>query len=236
MEELIKLRQDHDTGAAVSSTSFFGIIARNRLIFATASGSDMRRIETILFLQDTDNGSSALNAKIPVVFEVRTNEFLVVGVTFNLELDVGLCFQHSCNLAQNRLGRLGDRPATALEEQLVGDVDVNNTFLNLDVDVLVIHVTDSAFQVHCKGHVQAVLVSQLGLEVLNKLVLSAEVIQRFFDAFCLRAGNDTQILQLFKGSVVILFQEIDLLVKRVDLALERSGLAGILRGEVITIL
>src|SRR5882757_2303603 len=80
-KELVESRQDHDTGAAVGSAAFFCIIRRNGNILATTGSSDMSRIQSILILQDLDNGSSAFYAEIPVILQLARS---VVGFVIGM--------------------------------------------------------------------------------------------------------------------------------------------------------
>lgn len=68
LEELIQLGQDYDPGAAVCCTTFFGIVWRNRNIFTATGCRNVRGIQSILALEDTDDGSCAFAAEIPVIF------------------------------------------------------------------------------------------------------------------------------------------------------------------------
>ncbi len=204
LEELIQLRQDHDTGTAVGRAAFFGIIGRNGDVFGTTCGSDMCRIETVLFLQDPDHRCGTFNAEIPVVYQIRrTAIVLIIGMAFHHELDIRLGLQYGGHFAQNSFSRLRYIIASALEKELVGNIDINDPFIYFDIDVLVVHVADGAFKVHDQGHVQRVFMGEFILKILNITVFRANIVQRFFDAFCLRAGDDREILQLLEGGIVI---------------------------------
>lgn len=228
LEELIQLRQDNDAGAAVSGAAFFGIIAGCGHIFATAGRGNMGGVEAILLLQDTDDGSCTLDAKIPVVLQdagmvVR----LVVCIAFHHKFDIGLRLQHGRYFAEYDFSGFRDIPFAAGEQQLVGNINVDDPFVDLDIDVLIIYVCKGALEVRHQSQVQGIFVRQFSLEVLDVGILGPDVVQRFLDAFCLRVGDNRKILQLLESSIMILLQEVDLLVQRVDLGLKGGGFGGI---------
>ena len=82
-----------------------------------------------------------------------------------------------------------------------------------------------------------VFVGELGLEILDVGIFSADVIQRFLDAFRLGAGDDGEILQLFEGGVVVLLGQIELFVADRRVCFCSAAFAGSVRGgEVVTVL
>lgn len=87
---MVQLGQDHDTGATVEGAAIGGIILSDGQVFAATSGGNMGGLEAIFVLEDTDNGSSALYAKVPVVQQVAPAKVYVVGVALDHEFDIGL--------------------------------------------------------------------------------------------------------------------------------------------------
>src|SRR3984957_6503540 len=118
LEELIQLRQDHDSGAAVRGATFVGIIRGDGYIFPAAGRCDMSRIEAVFFLQDADDGSSTLRTEVPVILE-RAGVIIrfVVRMTFYHEFDIRLGFEDGGYLAQNSLGGRSYVPFPAIEQE-----------------------------------------------------------------------------------------------------------------------
>src|SRR5579872_7318264 len=91
LEELIELRQDDDPGPAIGGAAFFRIVGGYGNIFAPAGSGNMRGIQSILFLQNADDRGSALDAEIPVVFDLAGMVVgLVIRMPFHHEFDIRL--------------------------------------------------------------------------------------------------------------------------------------------------
>src|SRR5580658_1129386 len=148
-EELIELRQDHDAGAAVSGAAFVGIVARDGYVFTAAGCRYVGRIEAIFLLEDADDGSSTFRTEVPVILDGAGMVIgFVIRMTFDHEFDIGLSFQDGGDFTEHDLGGGRYVPFSAVEEQLVGDVDIDDVLIDLDIDVLVVDVGEGALQVH----------------------------------------------------------------------------------------
>src|ERR1700678_1514954 len=104
LEELVQLRQDHYTSAAVGGAAFVGVIGSDGQIFTATGGRHVGRIETVLFLEDADDGGSAFSTEVPVVLD-RAGMIIgfVIRMTFDHEFDIGLVFQDGGDLTENNL-------------------------------------------------------------------------------------------------------------------------------------
>ena len=78
-------------------------------------------------------------------------------MSFDHEFDIGLVLQDGGYFSEDLFGLIGDVIAAGLEEQLIGDVDKYDAFIDLDVDILVIEVSDGTLEVHDQCHVQGIL-------------------------------------------------------------------------------
>ena len=52
-------------------------------------------------------------------------------MAFDHEFDIGLCFQHGRDFAEDDFGGFRYVPFTAIEEQLVGDIDIDDPLSTL---------------------------------------------------------------------------------------------------------
>ena len=236
LEELIQLRQDNDTGAAICGAAFVRIVWSDGYIFTAAGCRHVGRVEAIFLLKDADDGGRTFGTQVPVILDRAGMVVgLIVRMAFDHEFDIGLSFQDGCDLTEDDFGGRCYVPLAAIEQEFVGDVDIDDILIDLDIDVLVIDVGEGAFEVHHKSHVQGVFVGQCCLQILDVKILSADVIQRFLDAFGLSAGNDGEVLQLFEGGVVVLLGQVQLFLQIVELFLQGGFCVGVCGCEVVTV-
>ena len=103
LEQLIQLRSHDNLRTAVLASAFRSFIVVNRHIFAATAGLYLQRIYTVVLNQDTYDGGSTNHAQIPVVFELYGVDLVIVRVTLDEYVDVGLLVQDFRQFAESFL-------------------------------------------------------------------------------------------------------------------------------------
>ena len=70
LKELVELRSDYDLGAPVELTPLGITVARNRIVFATATGGEARRVDAEFILKRLNNRRGSERRQIPVVADI----------------------------------------------------------------------------------------------------------------------------------------------------------------------
>src|SRR4030095_1935320 len=101
--------------------------------------------------------SSAKHAEVPIVLNKSGLDRLVIGMTFNHKLYVGVCFDYICNFTQNFFSLVCYLIFTALKKHFIGKIDKYSTSIHSNINVLVIYIRQRTLKVGDKPEDQGIL-------------------------------------------------------------------------------
>ena len=78
-----------------------------------------------------------------------------------------MCIEYFGDLAQHLSGLRGHCIPSAIEEHLVRDIYIYYSFLDLDIDVLIIQIADCALEISDQYEIERVLAGYSRLEAVD---------------------------------------------------------------------